>query len=48
VEWVDKDESLDDSHKQARFKLGDFVRFGDLLEDLIGDDKYIEVETNGK
>jgi len=48
VDWVDKPESVDDPNKQARFKLGDFVRFGDLLEDLIGDDKSLEVETNGK
>ncbi len=42
VEWVVKDKTKGNSLKQAQFKLGDFTRFGALLEDLIGADKQRE------
>lgn len=43
VEWEAKDEKKANSLKNARFKLGDFARFGALLEDLIGTDKQMEL-----
>ena len=42
VEWVAKDKKTANSPKQGRFKLGDFVQFGTLLEDLIGAGKQKE------
>jgi len=42
IEWVVKDKNKANSPKQAQFKLGDFARFGALLEDLIGAEKQKE------
>lgn len=48
VEWVVKENPVTKGIKQARFKLGDFARFGNLLEDLIGIEQEKERLTDAK
>jgi hypothetical protein len=48
VEWVVKENQNTKGIKQARFRLGDFARFGNLLEDLIGIEQEKERLTDAK